>query len=123
MTTTFKQLFVWQKAHEYCLSVYRFSASFPDFEKFGLRSQFTRAAVSISANIAEGYGKLSKADKLRFFNIAQSSLNECRYYNQLSYDLNYISQEEFNTLEYLINGTSKLLNSYCEAIIQNKAID
>lgn len=123
MTTSFKQLYAWQKAYEYCLYVYKKSSTFPDFEKYGLRSQFTRAAVSIPANIAEGYGKISKADKLRFFNIAQGSLDECRCYNQLSFDLEYVSKEEYEHLEYLINGTSKMLNSYCESIIQNKVID
>ncbi len=123
MTKTFKELIAWQNAYKYCLFVYQVTSHFPDFEKYGLRSQFTRAAVSIPANIAEGYGKLSKADKLRFFNIAQGSIDECRCYNLLSKDLSYISIEDFNQLEYLVNGTSKMLNAYCEAIVQNKVID
>ena len=73
----FFDLYVWKKAHEFVLCVYKSSHDFPDFERFGLRSQFTRAAVSVAANIAEGYKKLSKTDKLRFFNISQGSLEEC----------------------------------------------
>ena len=68
---------------------------FPEFEKYGLSSQFQRAAVSIVANIAERYKKLGKADKLRFMNIAQGSLEECRCYVMLSKDLGYINEEEF----------------------------
>lgn len=123
MTKTFKDIIAWQKAHEYCLYVYKIANGFPDFEKYGLKSQFTRAAMSIASNIAEGYGKLSQSDKLRFFNIAQGSLDECRNYNIFSKDLEYITPEEFEHLEYLINGTSKFLNSYCEAIINNKAME
>ena len=68
------------KAHAFVLAFYATKKYFPDDEKFALVPQFQRAAVSIAANIAEGYRKLSKADKLRFFNIAQGSLEECRYY-------------------------------------------
>ena len=84
MTNNFHGIVAWQKAHEFVLMVYRETKNFPDFEKFGLCSQFQRAAVSIPANIAEGYKKMSKADKLRFYNIAQGSLEECRYYVLLS---------------------------------------
>ena len=66
MTRRFEDIVAWQKAHQFVVMVYRTTRSFPDFEKFGLCSQFQRAAVSIAANIAEGYKKLSKADKLRF---------------------------------------------------------
>lgn len=81
---------MWQKAHKFVLSVYKNTASFPKEELFGLTSQFRRAAVSIAANIAEGYKKKGTKDKLRFFNISQGSIEECRYYLILSRDLNYI---------------------------------
>ena len=68
---TFKDIIAWQKAYEFVLIVYRLTPKFPSSETYGLASQFQRAAVSIAANIAEGYKKLSKADKLRFMNIAQ----------------------------------------------------
>ena len=73
---TFEDLVVWQKAHQFVLGFYRFSRLFPRSETYGLSSQFRRAAVSIAANIAEGFRKRGKADKLRFLNIAQGSLEE-----------------------------------------------
>jgi len=73
---TFEDLVVWQKAHQFVLAVYRLSRTFPRAETYGLSSQFRRAAVSIAANIAEGFRKRGKADKLRFLNIAQGSLDE-----------------------------------------------
>ena len=122
MANTFKDIIAWQKAYDYCLYVYKVSANFPEFERFGLRSQFTRAAVSITANIAEGYKKLSRQDKLRFLNISQGSLEECRNYNLLSRDLGYISDEEYNILEEKIEIASKFINSYCNGIINNNGV-
>ncbi|MBQ4041207.1 MAG: four helix bundle protein [Prevotella sp.] len=122
MAYTFKDIIAWQKSYDYCLYVYKVSANFPEFERFGLRSQFTRAAVSITANIAEGYKKLSRQDKLRFLNISQGSLEECRNYNLLSRDLGYISDEEYNILEEKIEIASKFINSYCNGIINNNGV-
>ena len=119
---SFFDLFVWKKAHEFVLCVYRVCSKFPDFEQFGLRSQFTRAAVSIPANIAEGYKKLSKPDKLRFFNISQGSLEECRYYILLSKDLGYINNDSFENLDAEIEKVSRYINAYCKGIINNNAI-
>jgi four helix bundle protein len=65
----FKDLTVWQKAHQFVLAVYHISQVFPKSEIYGLTSQFRRAAVSIAADIAEGFRKKGKADKLRFYNI------------------------------------------------------
>lgn len=119
MTNNFHGIVAWQKAHEFVLLVYKMTKSFPDFEKFGLYSQFQRAAVSIPANIAEGYKKLSRADKLRFYNIAQGSLEECRYYTLLSRDLEYIDEIQYNALFALVEETSKLLNGYCKGVIDS----
>ena len=119
MTNQFQNVVAWQKAHQFVLLVYRTTKSFPDFEKFGLGSQFQRAAVSIPANIAEGYRKISRADKLRFFNIAQGSLEECRYYIILSKDLDYIDSENYNILATTIEEASKTLNAYCKGVIEN----
>jgi len=85
----FEDLTVWQKAHELALKVYRMSARFPREEQFGLISQMRRAAVSVPANIAEGFKKRGGRDKAKFYNISQGSLEELRYYLILSRDLGY----------------------------------
>jgi four helix bundle protein len=90
---SFQDLIVWQKAHQFVLSIYRYSDSFPANEVYGLTSQFRRAAVSIPANIAEGFKKRGKADKSLFLNIAQGSLEVCRYYLILAQDLGYGDSE------------------------------
>ena len=116
----FTDLIVWQKAHEFVLEVYKVTKVFPVEERFALCSQFQRAAISIPANIAEGYKKLSKADKLRFLNIAQGSLEECRYYIILSCDLLYINKETHNELIGKVEETSKLLNSYIKGVVNRQ---
>lgn len=122
MTTSFTDIKAWQFSHEFVLMVYKITKTFPEDEKYGLTSQFRRAAVSIPANIAEGYKKLSKADKLRFFNIAQGSLEECRYYIILSEGLKYINQEEEKGLLEQINKASWYLNAYCNGVSNNNGI-
>ena len=97
-TFGFENIIAWQKAHEFVLNVYKATRDFPKEERFGLTSQFRRAAVSIEANIAEGYKKLGKADKLRFMNIAEGSLEECRDYMVLARDLGYINAAAFEML-------------------------
>jgi len=72
-----------------CAAVYRLTESFPDREKFSLSQQMRRAAVSIAANIAEGFGKRSHAEKARFLNIAEGSVEECRYYLIPAHDLGF----------------------------------
>src|ERR1044071_5645171 len=111
---SFRDLMVWQKAHEFVLVVYRFTESFPDREKFGLSHQMRRAAVSIPANIAEGFGKRSQAEKARFLNIAEGSLEECRYYLILTHDLGY---GQTDSLTATLEEVSRLLNAYTRAIL------
>lgn len=106
---TFEELIVWQKAHAFVLRAYALTAKFPKEELFGLTSQLRRAAVSVPANIAEGYKKSGRADKLRYFNISQGSLEECRYYLILTRDLRY------GDVRYLVDAVeeiSRLLEAY-----------
>ena len=116
MTQNFKEVFAWQKAHEFVVMVYETTKQYPSFERFGLCSQFQRATVSIPANIAEGYRRDGMNDKLRFLNIAQGSLEECRYYILLSKDLQYISIETYDSMNSAIEETSRLLNAYYKGI-------
>ena len=116
----FEDLLVWQKAHEFVLLVYKETKTFPKDELYGLTSQFRRAAVSIPSNISEGFKKKGKLDKLRFYNISQASLEECRYYIILSGDLGYISADVKELLLKSIIDASLLLNSYCKAISESQ---
>lgn len=111
---TFRDLLVWRKAHEFVLEVYRFTAAFPRGETYGLALQMRRAAVSIPANIAEGFTRRGKTDKARFMNIAEGSLEESRYYLILAQDLGYGTTEE---LMNLLEEASRLLNAYARAIL------
>ena len=122
MTQSFKDIYAWQKAHAFVVMVYQTTKDFPSFERYGLCSQFQRAAVSIPANIAEGDRKDGMADKLRFLNIAQGSLEECRYYILLSYDLNYINNDLYNIMNASIEETSKLLNAYYRGIKERNVL-
>lgn len=119
---SFESVVAWQKAHAFTLLVYRLTREFPKDEMFGLTSQFRRAAVSIEANIAEGYKKLGKADKLRFLNISEGSLAECLNYVILARDLEYIDERQYEALFDSLEEASKLLTSYCKGIINNNGI-
>lgn len=114
---TFEDLIVWQKAHEFVLSVYKYTARFPKEEVYALTSQFKRSAISVAANIAEGFKKRGKKDKVKFLNISQGSLEECRYYLILSHDFGY---GENNHLAVILTETSKLLEAYIAAILGSK---
>ncbi len=110
----FEDLVVWQKAHLFVLAIYRLSSDFPKSETYGLTSQLRRAAISVPANIAEGFKKKSKADKNRFMNIAQGSLEECRYYLILIKDLHLADS---NALMQQLEEVSKLLHVYTASIL------
>lgn len=114
---SFQDLIVWQKAHEFVLGVYKLSRNFPREEVYGLTSQFRRAAVSIPANIAEGFKKKGRQDKARFLNIAHGSLEECRYYLILARDLGYGDTQQ---LTQQIEEVSRLLTSYTQAVLASE---
>ena len=114
----FEDLVVWQKAHQFVLHVYRLTKSFPREEAYGLTSQFRRAAVSIAANIAEGFRKRGSADKLRFLNIGQGSAEECRYYLILAKDLGCGDDPEAGAL---LDDVGRLLVAYAKGIVRSAA--
>ena len=122
MTQSFKEVVAWQKAHEFVLLAYQVCAIFPKYELFGLCSQFRRAAVSIPANIAEGYRRTGLNDKRHFLNISQSSLEEYRYYILLAHDLHYIDENTTLTLNTSIEEASKLLNAYYRGLKERNVL-
>ena len=113
---TFQDLIVWQKSHQFVLDVYKLTNAFPKSEAYGLTSQFRRAAVSVPANIAEGFKKRTRTDKARFMNIAQGSLEESRYYLFLARDLRYCDPSR---LLLQLEEVSKLLGAYARSILSS----
>ncbi|MCX2582948.1 four helix bundle protein [Pedobacter sp. MR22-3] len=107
----FKDLKVWDKAHQLTLSIYKISASFPKEEVYSLTNQLRRASASIPANIAEGCGKNSQADLANFLNISLGSANETEYFLILSKDLDYLAEEQFTILSNSINEVKAMLIS------------
>jgi four helix bundle protein len=114
---TFQDLIVWKNAHQWVLDTYALTKTFPKEELFGLTSQLRRAAVSITANIAEGFNRRTANDKARFYNIAQSSLEECRYYLILAKDLQLGDcQKLMKDLEVVSKMLTKYYSSVCRDI-------
>jgi four helix bundle protein len=113
---TFQDLLVWQKAHQFVLGAYALTAAFPRQETYGLSLQMRRAAVSIPANIAEGFRRRGKADKARFMNMAEGSIEECRYYLILAKDLGYA---DTHRLTASLEEASRLLGAYAAAILSS----
>lgn len=111
----FEDLEVWKKAHKLVIDTYSITKNFPNEEKFGLVSQMRRAAISIAANIAEGFKKRTLRDKSNFYNISQGSLEELRYYFTLSVDLGYLEErknldQQFEEIGKMLNGLIKSLH-------------
>jgi four helix bundle protein len=113
---SFRDLQVWRKAHEFVLGVYPFTANFPKHELYGLSQQLRRAAVSVPANIAEGFRRRGKPDKARYMNIAEGSLEECRYYLILAQDLGY---GDTTKLSSTADEISRALGAYAAAILSS----
>ena len=109
----FEELLVWQKSHQFVLKIYKLTQTFPQHELLGLVSQIRRSSVSVPANIAEGFKRKGKADKVRFFNISQSSLEEGRYYLILANDLGYADTTHLKTN---LDEISRMLDAYIKSI-------
>jgi four helix bundle protein len=94
----FHKLIIWQRSHQLALNVYSISKLFPKDELFGLTSQIRRAVSSIPTNIAEGCGRASNKDFAHFLQIAIGSAAEVEYELLLAHDLNYINENDYQTL-------------------------
>jgi len=114
-----EDLEVWQKAHVLVLQVYETTRSFPDRERFELVAQMRSSAVSITANIAEGFARMHRREKVRFYNISQGSVSELRYYFILCRDLKYLPSPD--GLLAQIESVSMMLNRLVSVIAE--AID
>ena len=114
---SFRDLLVWQKAHQLVLATYELTKGFPKDELYGLTSQLRRAAVSVPANIAEGFRKYGLADKARFMNISQGSLEEVRYYYILAEDLGYGNTR---SLQDELEQVSRMLQAYVKKLKDNR---
>lgn len=113
---SFKDLVVWQKSHQFVLGIYSVTAGFPKEEIYALTSQIRRAAVSIPANIAEGFRKKTLPNKINFISHSEGSLEEVKYYLILAKDLNYISSIDFEKLTLDAEEVSKLISGYSKSI-------
>jgi four helix bundle protein len=107
----FLDLTVWQKAHELTLETYRVTEKFPRSEQFGIVSQLRRSAASVSANIAEGFGRRTTKELLRCLQISRGELEETRYFLILSRDLKYISVAEFEPMNGRCDSVGQLINA------------
>ena len=114
----FEDLKVWRKAHELVLKTYRITKDFLNEEKFSLVSQMRRAAISIAANIAEGFKKRTLKDKTNFYNMSQGSLEELKYYLILSVDLGYLKDNE--CFKNLFEDIGRMLHGLIKSIQHEK---
>ena len=106
---TFRDLDAWKAAHELVLAVYRLTRGFPKDELFGVTSQVRRSAVSIPANIAEGFGRQGPKEFLRFIRIANGLLQETKYLLLLAKDLGHLTPEEYSSSTELSDRAGALL--------------
>lgn len=113
--STFEELLVWQKAHKLTLHIYTLSNSYPKHEIFSLVSQSRRAAISVSANIVEGFRRKNLRDSLNFYNVADASLEELKYHILLAKDLLYINEKEHQETMVLCEEVGKLLTRWIQS--------
>jgi four helix bundle protein len=115
----YRKLLVWEKAHQYVLSIYDMTVKFPNEERYGLTSQIRRAAVSIPANIAEGCGRETQNELRRFLYIAMGSGSEVDYYLLLIHDLKWIETAECQRLSSELNSIQRMLNAFIQKLKTN----
>ncbi len=106
---SFTDLVVWREAHKLAVDIYQTTKKFPKEELYGLASQMRRAVVSISSNIAEGFGRIGYKEKLQFYYLAHGSLTELKNQPLISLDIGYLAESEFDILDARLIQTHRLL--------------
>jgi len=117
---TYRELLVWQKSMLLVTEIYKLSKSFPKDESYGLTSQIRRCAVSIPSNIAEGYGRNSTSDYIRFLNIAVGSLYESQTDMEIALNLQYIDRHNFDKLYESSREIERMLSSLIRKLNNRK---
>jgi four helix bundle protein len=120
---SFEELDAWLAAHQLTLAVYRATADFPKHELFGLTSQIRRSASSVEANLAEGFGRRSSKDFLRFTRMADGSLQETKCFLRLAFDLGYLNPSNFTNLREQADKTGALLGGFQKYLTNASRID
>lgn len=113
---SFTNLIVWQEGHKLVLEIYKITNMFPSKENFGLISQMQRCAVSITSNIAEGFSRKSKKEKIQFYYISLGSITELQNQLLVARDLQYYPKDQFAILAQKTVGVAKLLNGLIRSI-------
>ena len=116
MAEAFKKLKAWQAAYKMVLEIYKITEKFPKHEMYGMTSQIRRAAVSVSANIAEGYGRQHRKEYVQFLSIARGSLGEVETYILLAKDLGYINENVYGQLDGLRQETGRILTGLIRSL-------
>lgn len=115
-TQGFEQLLAWQKACALAVSVYKLTEGFPSEEKFALTNQIRRAASSVPANLAEGYGRRGLPDKVQFYTVSYGSLLELKSHLYLAVDLGYLTTDTMSMVSDEITDVQKLINALISSI-------
>lgn len=108
----FKELLVWQESKKLAILIYRLTEIFPKHELFGLTSQIRRAAVSVPSNIAEGTGRKTQKEAAQFCYVSRGSLFEVETQLIIALELNYLDNEKFSNIEFLIVKCRQLINGF-----------
>jgi four helix bundle protein len=119
----FTDLEVWKAAREMRRQIYMLAKTLPDFEKFGLASQLRRAAVSVTANLAEGYGRFGYQENVQFCRQARGSIYELRDHIITCMDESFISKDEGSKLDTMLQRVAMILNGYLRATLARKQSD
>lgn len=117
---SFTDLITWQKAHALAVKIYRITEAFPQKEIYSLTDQMRRSATSISSNIAEGFSRRSKKEKIQFYYTAKGSLTELQNQLLIARDVGYLAKEIFNNVANRTVEVSKLLSGLIKSIKKTK---